>query len=156
VPQPSGALLRGCLWLTITQRLQSWPCQPMISSSLAQEEVPFAHTLPPYPVQRTPNWPPTFEQRKEVCERTAADVMLLPSALLAVAWHGCKMHSAPDLPLQHMCGSSAGPASAHTGVAASTAGSAHLSGDAVIHGPRHGCKTPAHCRDQGQASGLAL
>jgi len=38
-----------------------------LATALAnQEEVPFAHTMPPYPVQRTPKWPPTFAQRKEV------------------------------------------------------------------------------------------
>lgn len=44
---------------------------------LVQEEVPFAHTLPPYPVQRTPKWPPTFEQRKEVSGWTSAGITLL-------------------------------------------------------------------------------
>ena len=103
---------------------------------LLQEEVPFAHTLPPYPVQRTPKWPPTFEQRKEVCgwqhQPTAPLLFVHVSALQP-------MHSAPGLPPQIIAipvrPTLAGAAKAHTGVAASAARSAHISGDAILCGP---------------------
>lgn len=39
--------------------------EDILAYTNAQEEVPFAHTMPPYPMQRTPKWPPTFAQRKE-------------------------------------------------------------------------------------------
>lgn len=44
---------------------------------ILQEEVPFAHPLPQYPVSRKPNLAPTFLQQKEV-SIMCSSTMLMP------------------------------------------------------------------------------
>ncbi len=38
-------------------------CRPLL-----QQEVPFAHPLPHYPVSKAPSLAPTFVDKKEVCK----------------------------------------------------------------------------------------
>ncbi len=65
---------RGAIHHSTVFTERSTPCAP----PQVQAEDPFAHVLPAYPVRRTPNWPPSFQQKGEVHSRL---LLLTPRAL---------------------------------------------------------------------------